>query len=177
MTSATAHGKEKKYSCALPACPLVVAVRTGSVEMIKVLLDLDARSDGQGAIGVSANGYNLDTALQEAMRLSVDVRRDIVQVLIESGAKPHAGSGFEASPLFSAACSGDVECLRIMIDGYTGARKLSRAARQKACNLRGHSTAYFNEIDSREVRIGKKCLFGILLSRIFHQVIVVITIE
>ena len=44
----------------------------------------------------------------------------MVQVLVDAGGRPHAGSGLEASPLCAAALGCDVGCLRIMMDGFAG---------------------------------------------------------
>ena len=57
------------------------------------------------------------------------------------------------SPLLHVALSGDLHLLTGMMDMYLEARLLMRPHREKVCKQAGHSLAFFDEIDNKEVLV------------------------
>ena len=126
-----------------PSCPVCIAVRNLSVDMVNLLLH---------SYSENKNVMNLEKALQDAVDLKeCEGKYEIVKLLVGAGAKPHAGTGVGFSPLLKMVLDGNCELLRDMIDSFKEARRLSRIAREKACGLQGYSTGYFDELDAKEV--------------------------
>ena len=128
-----------------PTCPICIAVNKHSVEMVNLLVC---------SYDQLFTNVNIEKALQDAVDLAkCDEKHDIVITLITAGAKPHAGIGMGLSPLLRVATRGDFKLLEKMIDTFKEARRLSRSAREEACELRGYSIGYFDEIDTKEVSL------------------------
>jgi ankyrin repeat protein len=125
-------------------CPLSWAVSLGSMEMMHILLEFSG-----------TDVYNLDAALQAAVRSSSPNSLEIVRVLVDAGANPAlSDSGMQAaSPTsaFSIAASrGDATILGILIDAYQYQSQERRLARRQDPKLQKQPETYFRTIEETE---------------------------
>lgn len=125
-------------------CPLAWSVLLGSMEMVHVLLEFS-----------DADGYNLDAALQAAIRSSSESRHEIVRVLVDAGANPGAADvGLPVdSPTtaFSiAAVKGDASILGILIETYQHQLKERQVTRRQDPRLQKQPETYFRSIEETE---------------------------
>jgi len=127
-------------------CPLITAVRMHSLPMVQLLFQFFSKT----CFSLSSI---IDNALMEAVKLRSEHAdyKNIITYLIKSGAKPHASSDFTGSSLLLVALSGDLNLLTVMMDMYLEARLLMRSHRETACKQAGHSLAFFDELDNKEV--------------------------
>lgn len=89
--------------------PLIYAVMSGNLAVVKVLLEAGADVNGR-----EANGQ---TALFSAIRdyEGYPDRLEILRALIDAGAEIDARSGAEWTPLMDAASGGNLKAMRILI--------------------------------------------------------------
>ncbi|XP_065115373.1 dynein axonemal heavy chain 12 [Paramisgurnus dabryanus] len=84
--------------------PLVVAIRNNNYDMVKLLLNFNAKVNQEGA--------HRRTALHEAARLGL---KDLVDLLLKFGAHPDPRSSFGLTPLALAAQAGHLEIVRTLL--------------------------------------------------------------
>jgi len=129
------------------SCPLFYAASNGSADMVSLLLEfMDPLAQ--------ETSYNLDAALQAAVRSTAETRLDNMHVLVEAGANPCASShtelGFPCTALNIACTKGDVAGLTIMLDSWESHITAKRIARRQDPKLRRQPESYFAAIEAKE---------------------------
>ena len=128
-------------------CPLVWAVAHGSLEMVHVLMEFS-----------DADRYNLDTALQAAIRSTSESRHEIVRILIDAGANPGTAnvgmvpveSSTDPTAFSIAAIQGDTHVLRILVDAYQQQLHDRQLTRRQDPKLQKQPESYFCAMEVTE---------------------------
>lgn len=140
-------------------CPLSYAASAGSTDMVLLLLEFIDPS--------RETSYNLDSALQAAVRSTADTRLDTLRVLVNAGANPCTTCSDELnfpSTAFSISCTkGDVQGLTVILDSWESYIALKRLARRQDPKLRQQPESYFAAIEAKENTELKAAMTGALL--------------
>ena len=145
-------------------CLLAGAASVGSIDMVLLLLEF------MDPIAKETT-YDLDRALNVAVRSTADTRLQIMRVLVEAGARISSSATHEqenASTAVSIACTnGDVEGLTVMLDSLQSHMTAKRTARRKDPKLRRQPESYFEAIEAKENVELKFALANALLQALF----------
>mmetsp|Transcript_36369 Transcript_36369/g.73965 ORF Transcript_36369/g.73965 Transcript_36369/m.73965 type:complete len:571 (+) Transcript_36369:1-1713(+) len=145
---------QKTYSENPPpsiSCPLTEAVSTGSLEMVRLLLEF-----GGPSVSTSCVKYNITRALMAALALqpSHHDRSEIIALLVEGGADPYSCLDESSSPslrnslsaISVAAYKGDESALDVMLKVSSQVLREKRSGRRQDPLLQKH----YRVIESRE---------------------------
>jgi ankyrin repeat protein len=140
-------------------CPLSYAASAGSTDMVLLLLEFIDPS--------RETSYNLDSALQAAVRSTADTRLDTLRVLVNAGANPCTTCSDELSfpgTALSISCTkGDAQGLTVMLDSWERRIAMKRLARRQDPKLRQQPESYFAAIEAKENTELKVAMTGALL--------------
>jgi ankyrin repeat protein len=141
------YANRTDFSTWFDACPLTIACANGSAEMIELLLEVGFH-----------NNYDLNRALLTAVQKTTnisesEIKHHIINLLIESGANPHApiNKHLEAqTPLAVAAFNSDVDGVKTMLSSYSIILPSQRSARRCDPLLASQPETYFQTLEARE---------------------------
>ena len=125
-------------------CPLVWAVAIGSIEMAHLLLEFDSGT------------YDLDVALQQAVRSHHHEKEELSRILIEAGANPcihiqdTTNKDDTTSAFGTAVTLGHTPVLATLVDSYRHRQERRRTARRQDPRLQKQPPSYFRSIEERE---------------------------
>ena len=120
IRGAKVNDKEDSYS---KITPLFVAVETGNIEIIQLLLDHGAK--------VNARDAEKQTPI---MRLEEDATPELVELLVRYGAKIDVADKSGNTPLILAAAQAKVEVVKALIDSGAAVRAKNKAGRTALMN-------------------------------------------
>ena len=120
IKGAKVNDKEDSYR---KITPLFVAVETGNIEIIQLLLDHGAK--------VNARDAEKQTPI---MRLEEDATPELVELLVRYGAKIDVADKSGNTPLILAAASAKVEVVKALIDSGADVRAKNKAGRTALMN-------------------------------------------
>lgn len=120
IRGAKVNDKEDSYS---KITPLFVAVETGNIEIIQLLLDHGAK--------VNARDAEKQTPI---MRLEEDATPELVELLVRYGAKIDVADKSGNTPLILAAAQAKVEVVKALIDSGADVRAKNKAGRTALMN-------------------------------------------
>lgn len=142
---------------AAAGCPLVLAVSTGSIEMVRLLLEFGDPSSSAAPCSFDLNGALIaalslggkyEELLSDDWHYDDSSRLELLRLLVESGADPHAPPSGAAglSPLSLSAYEGDSSALEVLLGSSEQVRASKRRERRHDPLLQKH----YDVIEARE---------------------------
>jgi hypothetical protein len=131
-------------------CPLLVAVHSGRVSMVSLLLEF---YDPSSSIGV---GYNLTQALYAALEVQSEASLEMIGILIDAGANPCKMEDNSSrllprrNTLSWAVLKRNMKGLSLAIDRYTRYLTRTRISRRGDPVLQKQPESFFAGIESKE---------------------------